>query len=85
MQHDVAEMIGQRRAQTGQLAVIYFASDHDPSGLDLQMSWEEALESFGAIAVTERIALTIEQVNDSALAIARLGIAVKPSDSRSQS
>ena len=38
-----------------------------------------------AIAVTERIALTIEQVNDSALDIARLGIAVKPSDSRSQS
>ena len=85
LQHDVAEMIGQRRAQTGQLAVVYFASDHDPSGLDLQMSWEEALESFGAIAVIERIALTIEQVNDSALDIARLGIAVKPSDSRSQS
>ena len=78
-------MIGQRRAQTGQLAVVYFASDHDPSGLDLQMSWEEALESFGAIAVIERIALTIEQVNDSALDIARRGIAVKPSDSRSQS
>ena len=65
--------------------MVYFASDHDPSGLDLQMSWEEALESFGAIAVIERIALTIEQVNDSALDIARLGIAVKPSDSRSQS
>ena len=85
LQHDVAEMIRQRRAQTGQLAVVYFASDHDPSGLDLQMSWEEALESFGAIAVIERIALTIEQVNDSALDIARLGIAVKPNDSRSRS
>jgi hypothetical protein len=49
------------------------------------VSWEEALKSFGAIAVIERIALTIEQVNDSALDIARLGIAVKPSDSRSRS
>jgi hypothetical protein len=37
------------------------------------------------MAGRERIALTIEQVNDPALDIARLGIAVKPSDSRSQS
>jgi hypothetical protein len=83
LQHDVAELILQRHAQTGQNAVIYFASDHDPSGLDLQASWEQAMKDFGAVAVFVRIALTTEQVRDAELDIERLGIEVKPSDSRS--
>jgi hypothetical protein len=36
LQHDVAERILQRQTKTGQTAIVYFASDHDPSGLDLQ-------------------------------------------------
>jgi hypothetical protein len=83
LQHDVAELILQRHAQTEQHAVIYFASDHDPSGLDLQASWEQAMKDFGAAAVFVRIALTTEQVRDAELDIERLGIEVKPSDSRS--
>jgi hypothetical protein len=84
LQHDVAEHILQRYAKTGQIAIIYFASDHDPSGLDLQSKWEDAMESFGAKAIFVRIALTIEQVRDAALDIERLGIEVKESDSRSK-
>jgi hypothetical protein len=84
LQHDVAERIVQRYAQTGQTAIIYFASDHDPSGLDLQLKWEEAMRAFNAPARIVRIALTIEQVRNSALDIERLGIGVKPTDSRAK-
>jgi hypothetical protein len=64
---------------------VYFVSDLDPSGLDLQSAWERALLDFGTAAVAERMALTSEQVRDPALDIAdvaRRGIEVKPSDSR---
>jgi hypothetical protein len=84
LQHDVAEMLNHRCAQTGQEAVVYFASDLDPSGLDLQRAWEQALTAFGVRFVIVRVALTLEQVNDPALDIRRLGIEVKPSDSRSR-
>jgi hypothetical protein len=39
-------------------------SDHDPSGLDLQRAWEQALEDFGiVVAAFVRIGLTRQQVD----------------------
>jgi hypothetical protein len=85
LQHDVAEMLRDRHARTGQRAVVYFVSDLDPSGLDLQRAWEDALRDFGApIEDFVRLGLTIDQVRNPALDIARLGIGVKPGDSRSR-
>ena len=63
---------------------MYFVSDLDPSGLDLQRAWEEALKSFGVYPVFERLALTDLQVDDRTLDLDRLAIAVKPSDSRAR-
>jgi hypothetical protein len=83
LQHDVAEMLKHRYAKTGQVAVILFVSDLDPSGLDLERAWREALENFGVAYRFVRIGLTRDQVQTHDLE--RLGIAVKPSDSRSQS
>jgi hypothetical protein len=83
LQHDVAEMLKHRYAKTGQVAVILFVSDLDPSGLDLERSWREALENFGVVYRFVRIGLTRDQVQTHDLE--RLGIAVKPSDSRSSS
>jgi hypothetical protein len=83
LQHDVAELLIRRKAKTGQTGLIYFISDLDPSGLDLQRAWEEALESFGIYAEFHRVALTMAQVN--ALPNGQeLGIDVKPSDSRAK-
>src|SRR5262249_12882261 len=81
LQHDVAEMLSHRLARTGQRPIVYFVSDLDPSGLDLQRSWEEALESFGVRAVVIRIGLTRSHVVDLSPRL-RQGIEVKPSDSR---
>jgi hypothetical protein len=85
LQHDVAEMLNHRYARTGQWAIVYFISDLDPSGLDLQRAWEEALANFG-VRVSEfvRIGLTREQVDDLDSTRLREGIAVKPSDSRAE-
>jgi hypothetical protein len=94
LQHDVAKMLISRRAKTlardlanrfaqsGQIAVIYFLSDLDPSGLDLQRAWEEALQNFGVVCRFVRIGLTHDQVTEHHLE--RLAIEVKPSDSRSK-
>ena len=94
LQHDVAKMLISRRARTlakdlnnryaqsGQIAVIYFLSDLDPSGLDLQRAWEEALHHFGVVCIFVRIGLTHDQVREPTLD--RLAIEVKPSDSRSK-
>jgi hypothetical protein len=88
LQHDVAEMLGDRHAKTGQSAKVYFVSDLDPSGLDLQRSWEEALTNFD-VHVDEftRIGLTRDQVRVNvdmrARPLEELGIGVKVSDSRS--
>ena len=85
LQHDVAEILNHRYARTGQWTIVYFISDLDPSGLDLQRAWEEALANFG-VRVSEfvRIGLTREQVADLDSARLREGIAVKPSDSRAK-
>jgi len=85
LQHDVAEILNHRYARTGQWTIVYFISDLDPSGLDLQRAWEEALANFG-VRVSEfvRIGLTREQVDDLDSARLREGIAVKPSDSRAK-
>jgi hypothetical protein len=85
LQHDVAEMLRHRYTKTGQRAIIYFISDHDPSGFDLQRAWQEALESFGVHVVDFiRIGLTREQVADLDSARLREGIAVKVTDSRAE-
>ena len=91
LQHDTAALIRRhamrlRRQQeeTGLLIVVYFISDHDPSGLDLQRAWEQALKSFGARFRLVRIGLTRVQVDALDNARLREGIKVKPSDSRSQ-
>ena len=65
LQHDVAEMLNHRYARTGQCAIVYFISDHDPSGRDLQRAWEEAFANFGVRASEfVRIGLTREQVDE---------------------
>jgi hypothetical protein len=47
LQHEVACLLRARQAQHGQDGLVYFVSDLDPSGLDLQRAWQEALENFG--------------------------------------
>jgi hypothetical protein len=84
LQHDVAEMLRRRMVQAQQHIIVYFISDLDPSGLDLQRVWEEALENFDARVRFERIGLTIEQVEALDNPRLREGIEVKPSDSRAQ-
>ena len=84
LQHEVAERLIHRYAQTGQGAIVYFASDLDPSGLDLQRAWEAALDAFTApVSRFVRIALTLEQVENLPPG-APVEIDVKPSDSRSE-
>lgn len=84
LQHDAAEILRDRHARTGQSAIVYFVSDLDPSGLDLQRAWQDAFRDFGARVLRfVRLGLTREQVDNPDLDIARLGIGVKPSDSRS--
>jgi hypothetical protein len=84
LQHDVAQMLLARYARYRQAPLIYFVSDLDPSGLDLQRAWEKALENFGVLHLTKRIGLTLEQVQDPDLDLDRLAIEVKPSDSRAK-
>jgi hypothetical protein len=85
LQYDVARMLRRRKAKTGQWAIVYFVSDHDPSGLDLQAAWEKALENFAApVFDFVRIGLTAPQVQVLP-PLLRQGIEVKPSDSRSTS
>jgi hypothetical protein len=87
LQHDVAELIKRRYAKTGQRTIIYFVSDLDPSGLDLQRAWDQAIVGFGvAHCVTfVRLALTREQVrhevDSSGQSLERLSIEVKSGDS----
>ena len=70
-------MLRHRYARTGQRAIVYFISDLDPSGLDLQRAWEEALANFGVrVAAFVRIGLTREQVRGLPPRL-REGIAVK--------
>jgi hypothetical protein len=86
LQYDVAKMLKERRARTGQRAIVYFISDLDPSGLDLQRAWEEALANFGApVWKLIRIGLTRDQVEALDNPRLRQGIQAKSSDSRWQS
>jgi hypothetical protein len=69
--------------------VVLFVSDLDPSGLDLQRAWQEAVRDFGVreggevLARFVRIGLTRQQVRAIRNARLRQGIEVKESDSRS--
>jgi hypothetical protein len=89
LQHDVAEKLNHRFAKTGQRAKVYFVSDLDASGLDLQRSWEQALKDFGVQVQFVRIALTRAQVqnhvDERGQRLKRLSIEVKDSDTRSKS
>jgi hypothetical protein len=90
LQHDAAELLLHRHHRTGQQAVVLFVSDLDPSGLDLQRAWEEALRDFGVdrnevLARFVRIGLTRAQVRAIRNLRLRQGIEVKPSDSRAES
>jgi len=86
LQHDVAKLLRERRARTGQFGRIYFVSDHDPSGLDLQRAWEEALANFGAIATFVRVGLTIDQArngrDEAGRPLEELSIGVKAGDGK---
>jgi hypothetical protein len=87
LQHDVAKMLNARHARTGQEALILFISDLDPSGLDLQRAWEDAMSNFGVkcrFNRDTRVGLTMEQVEDPDLDLGRLSIEVKPGDARSK-
>jgi len=84
LQHDVAEMLRHRQVRAGQQIIVYFISDLDPSGLDLQRAWEEALDNFRASVEFVRIGLTLEQVEELDNPLLREGIEVKPSDSRAR-
>jgi hypothetical protein len=90
LQHDIAELIRHRYAKFKQGSIIYFVSDLDPSGLDLQRAWQQAMDDFGVSHLVQfvRIALTMAQVRRekdvSGRSLQRLSIAVKPSDSRSE-
>jgi hypothetical protein len=58
LQYDVAEMLKDRRApHLHQSVIIYFISDLDPSGLDLQRAWEEAMNDFAVGVEVVRIGL----------------------------
>jgi hypothetical protein len=86
LQHDTADALRRRHKLTGQAAVVLFISDLDPSGLDLQRAWRDALLTFGTTyARFVRIGLTPAQVNALANPQLREGIEVKESDSRSRS
>jgi hypothetical protein len=88
LQHDVADMLRRRHARTGQFALPLFFSDLDPSGLDLQRAWEEAMDNFDApldVQGLSRLGLTRVQVDALDSPQLRAGIEVKPSDSRAAS
>jgi hypothetical protein len=75
-----------RHAKTGQEAVVLFVSGLDPSGLDLQRAWEDALRHFGApVAKFVRIGLNRDQVDALDNPVLRQGIEVKEGDSRADS
>jgi hypothetical protein len=82
LQHDVAKLLYERYVVTQQPALVLFVSDLDPSGLDLQRAWEEALGNFDVRCTTVRLGLTPGQVSGHGLDA--LGIEVKPSDSRAK-
>ena len=95
LQHDVAKALLRRLHQhpKEQKIIVYFISDLDPSGLDLERKWKQVLEEFGIKFGYDgldeqnrwhRIALTLDQVRDPELDIRRLSIEVKESDSRSK-
>jgi hypothetical protein len=85
LQYDVARLLRERHTRQGQHAIVYFISDLDPSGLDLQRAWREALMDFYVpVANFVRIGLTREQVDALDNPILRQGIQVKPSDSRAE-
>jgi hypothetical protein len=81
LQHDVAKVVSNRYARTGQQSIIYFVSDFDPSGLDLQRAWGATLKGFKSDCEVVRIALTRKQIKGR---LKNLSIEVKVSDSRSK-
>jgi hypothetical protein len=81
LQYDVAKMLKERWIKIGQTPLILFLSDLDPSGLDLQRAWQDAMRNFGVPVAFVRVGLTHDQV--IAGDFQNLSIDVKPTDSRS--
>jgi hypothetical protein len=50
LQHYVAQMLDRRWSLTRQMPIVYFVSDLDPSGLDLQRAWGKALQNLAVFA-----------------------------------
>jgi len=50
--------------RAGQKTVIFHLGDHDPSGVDMSRDIQDRLRLFGSIADVERLALTMEQVEE---------------------
>jgi hypothetical protein len=85
LQYDTARKLSERLAKhPDQRLIVYFISDLDPSGLDLQRSWEDALFNFNLSPEFIRIGLTRDQVRALRNPRLRQGIQVKPSDSRAK-
>jgi hypothetical protein len=86
LQYDTARKLSERLAKhPDQRLIVYFISDLDPSGLDLQRSWEDALFNFNLSPEFIRIGLTRDQVRALRNPRLRQGIEVKPGDSRAES
>lgn len=81
-QHDVALLFEERGAlYPYQLPMIYFLSDFDPSGLDLERAWKQSMDDFGVVVEFVRLGMNAEQAAD----YPDLSIEVKVSDARSKS
>lgn len=58
----------ERKAREGKNPIILYLGDHDPNGLDMTRDIKERLEEYGRINIDiQRIALTIDQINQYAL------------------
>lgn len=60
--HDVAQRV--RSHEDDRDCRILYMGDHDPSGLDMSRDIHSRLQEFGCTAQVERIALTLEQIDE---------------------
>lgn len=53
-----------RQEQRGRKTVLLHLGDHDPSGIDMTRDIQDRLNVFGSDVIVERIALTMEQIDE---------------------
>lgn len=58
------QRIGRKRRDDLKMTRILHFGDHDPSGIDMTRDIQDRLDMFGAMAVVERLALTMDQVDE---------------------